>query len=70
MIGKRLRSAGLAMLLLLPTQSPRTAAPAGYDTLPIEALLTHAGDLPSLGLYMLAARLFAAGRRDEAVLWF
>ena len=37
---------------------------------PIPDLIARAPDLPPLDLYTLAGRLFAAGRRDEAVVWF
>ncbi len=40
------------------------------ETMPIETIIAQAPDLPPDSLYMLAARLFAAGRRDEAVVWF
>ena len=50
---------GLAALLPRPARAQDDAA-----------LLAQAGTLPPAALYMLAARLFAAGKRDAAVRWF
>ena len=38
--------------------------------MPLDTLIGQAANLPPDSLYMLAGRLFAAGRRDEAVVWF
>ena len=38
--------------------------------MPIPDMVAHAPELPPVGLYTLAERLFSAGRRDEGVTWF
>lgn len=40
------------------------------DAPSIEQTIARAPELPPVSLYQLAGRLFAAGRRDEAVTWF
>ncbi len=48
---------------------PAHAAPDNFAARPLPALLAQADALPPAGLYTLAARLFADGRRVEAVRW-
>ncbi len=68
-----LRAGMLGLLLLLPLPLAWGAAPASaqdFTTIPLPVLIAQAEDLPPLGLYTLAGRLFAAERRDEAAVWF
>lgn len=61
--------AAVSGLLALAAPASPTAA-QDLAAMPIQAMVDQAPDLPPAGLYMLAERLFSAGRRDEGVTWF
>ncbi|HEY0184363.1 MAG TPA: hypothetical protein VGC09_16250 [Rhodopila sp.] len=67
---RRAVCAGAAFGLLAPMlwSTPATAQDA--QTMPIDTLIERAPKVSPDALFVLAARLFAAGRRDEAVGWF
>lgn len=56
--------------VLAPLLWPSPAAAQDPATMPLPDLMAQAPDLPPVALYLLAGRLFSAGRRDEAVVWF
>ena len=62
--------ARMLILAIMLQGLPPSIAAAQNDTTSIEQAIAQAPELPPVGLYQLAARLFAAGRRDEAVTWF
>lgn len=61
---------GAALGLLVPMPWFPAATAQDSATMPIETLIAQAPNLSPDSLYALAARLFAAGRRNEAVVWF
>ena len=60
------------LLWLLPCVHAQQASAQSdeIESLPIPQLLAQAPTLPPNGLFVLAAKLFAAGRRDEATRFF
>ncbi len=59
-----------ALGLLLPILWSSVATAQDPATMPLGTMMAEAPSLPPVSLYMLAGRLFAAGRRDDAVVWF
>ncbi len=59
----------VALAIALAARSPVAQAQDLAD-IPVPDLIAQAPGLPPVALYTLAAKLFAAGRRDEAVVWF
>ena len=57
-----------AFVFLLNASS--IASTPNYDELSIDDLKTQAPSLHPVGLYILASRLFEAGEKDEAVMWY
>ena len=66
----RSRLARVALGLWLAFACAPARAAADPVSMTIEQLLAQASELPPTGHYVLAGRLFEAGRRDEAVMWF
>ena len=60
--------AALGLLASMVWSTPATAQDA--QTMPLDTLVAQAPEVSPDALFVLAARLFAAGRRDEAVVWF
>lgn len=63
------RVAGTILVVLLAQVAAPRAAPDSLDALTVPELLTRADTLPPAGLYLLASRLFAEGRREDATRW-
>ena len=61
---------GAALGLLVPMLWSSAATAQDLATMPLGTIIAQASNLSPDSLYMLAGRLFAAGRRDEAVVWF
>jgi hypothetical protein len=62
---------GIVPCLLFGAGLPANPAMAqGGGGMPLSTLLSQAETLPPAELYRLAALLFAAGQRDDAVRWF
>lgn len=61
---------GTALGILAPMLWSSVTMAQDPATMPLETMIAQAPDLPPVSLYMLAGRLFAAGRRDDAVVWF
>ena len=62
--------AGAVLGTLAPIGWFSVATAQDFATMPLGTLIAQAPNLSPDVLYMLAGRLFAAGRRDEAVVWF
>ena len=60
----------VALGLLVPMLWSSVATAQDPATMPLGTMMAEAPSLPPVSLYRLAGRLFAAGRRDDAVVWF
>ena len=70
MNGTRRAIARAVILGIMVQGVPASAVAALDDAMSVEQMIAQAPELPPASLYQLAGRLFAAGRRDEAVTWF
>lgn len=61
---------GTMLGLLAPVLESAVAVAQNPETTPLDTLIAQAPKLTPDALFVLAARMFAAGRRDEAVAWF
>lgn len=57
-------------LALVPLMMGSVVAQDDFDAMEVPALIAAAPSIHPAGLYVLAGKLFADGRKDEAVFWF
>jgi hypothetical protein len=69
-VARRAVCTGAALGLLAPTLWCKSATAQDAQTIPLNSLIAQAPNVSPDALFVLAARSFAAGRRDEAVVWF
>jgi len=60
---------GATLGFLAPMLWSTAATAQDPETMPLDTLIAQAPKVTPDALFLLAARLFAAGRRDEAVVW-
>jgi hypothetical protein len=60
----------LMSLALLPLLGGTVMAQDDFNAMDVPALIATAPSIHPAGLYVLAGKLFADGKKDEAVFWF